>query len=403
MQLQGAGGEGAHGRLVLDQQHGAPALFGQVVRGGGCRCRGRLGRRRPGVLGGKIQGKGRALARNAVAEDVAACLLDDAVGRGKPQAGPFALLLGGEERVEDLVQRLGRDAAALVRDRDAHVFALGNAGPFQRQSGPQADILGADRDLAAAGHGVAGVHDEVHQHLLELPGVGADRPQRGVVRHGDHDPLSDETVEKMAEVGQRVPQVDELRRQRLLAREGEQLAHQGRRPVGVLRDLVQVRIIGVRVVAPQHQKVAMARDRRQQVVEVMRDAARQLADGLHLLALHELRFQRLQRADIRQHRHDAVRSGTCPHRDLQRALGLSGAGLQHLAAAGVAALSDLGDPVAQGAPGTLDQVAQEGAARDRAQQRLRGGIGREHPSRGVEIDQRDGKCQVVEARFRCRF
>ena len=39
------------------------------------------------------------------------------------------------------------------------------------------------------------------------------------------------------------------------------------------------------------QQVAVANDRSQKVVEVVRDAAGQLTDGLHLLGLRELRFE----------------------------------------------------------------------------------------------------------------
>ncbi len=41
------------------------------------------------------------------------------------------------------------------------------------------------------------------------------------------------------------------------------------------------------------QHVGEAEDGGQHVVEVVRDAARELADDLHLLALRELRFERL--------------------------------------------------------------------------------------------------------------
>ena len=41
------------------------------------------------------------------------------------------------------------------------------------------------------------------------------------------------------------------------------------------------------------QHVGEAEDRRQHVVEVVRDAARELADDLHLLALREAGFERL--------------------------------------------------------------------------------------------------------------
>ena len=79
-----------------------------------------LGRRRrlDPVVGGQIDGEDRALARRAVGEDEAAGLLDDAVGGGQAEAGALADLLGGEERLEDLVELALGDAGAAVRDLD---------------------------------------------------------------------------------------------------------------------------------------------------------------------------------------------------------------------------------------------------------------------------------------------
>ncbi len=57
------------------------------------------------------------------------------------------------------------------------------------------------------------------------------------------------------------------------------------------------------VVAHQ-QQVAVAVDRGQEVVEVVRDAAGELADRLHLLALHELRLEGLQLGGVAHHRKD---------------------------------------------------------------------------------------------------
>ena len=65
-----------------------------------------------------MNGKGDAEARprpgGAACADVAAVLLDDAVGQGQPQARPLADGLGGEEGVEDLVENIGGDALAIV-------------------------------------------------------------------------------------------------------------------------------------------------------------------------------------------------------------------------------------------------------------------------------------------------
>ena len=113
-----ARGEGAHRLLVLDQQDRAAA--GQVGGGLGDLLLGRL----VGVVGEVARqqdAERRALAGLAVAEHVAAGLLDDAVDHRQAEAGALADLLGGEERLEDLVLDLGRNAVAGVLDLDQHV------------------------------------------------------------------------------------------------------------------------------------------------------------------------------------------------------------------------------------------------------------------------------------------
>ena len=95
----------------------------------------------------------------------------------------------------------------------------------------------------------------------------------------------------MAELGERVLEVDDGRAQRLLAREGEELADQRRGAVGVLADLHQIAVLDVGDLVAHQEQVAVAVDRGQQVVEVVGDAAGELADRLHLLALDELRLE----------------------------------------------------------------------------------------------------------------
>ena len=84
------------------------------------------------------------------------------------------------------------------------------------------------------------------------------------------------------------PRFEHLRPQGLPAREGKQLAHQARRPVGVVLDLHDVLEGRVGRAVVGEEKVRVADDRLQHVVEVVRDAAGELPDGLHLLRLREL-------------------------------------------------------------------------------------------------------------------
>ena len=55
--------------------------------------------------------------------DEAAGLLDDAVDRREAEPGALADILGGEERLENLVDDVRRDAGAGVRELDQHVVA----------------------------------------------------------------------------------------------------------------------------------------------------------------------------------------------------------------------------------------------------------------------------------------
>ena len=148
-------------------------------------------------------------------------------------------------------------------------------------------------DAAALAHRVARIDDEVDDHLLELVEVGLDQPEVAPVRDFELDLLADQPAQHHLQFRQHVGELQHLRPQRLPARERQQLPHQARRPVGVLPDLHDVleRRVGRPVV--DEQQVGIADDRGQHVVEVVRDAAGELADRLHLLPLREILLQRL--------------------------------------------------------------------------------------------------------------
>src|SRR5205823_361512 len=76
--------------------------------------------------------------------------------------------------------------------------------------------------------------------------------------------------------------------QGLLPRKSEELPGQPRGTIGVRLDLLNIVIVAVAGrMAHQHQ-VTVTDDRRQNVVEVVRDAARELSDHLHLSRLRDL-------------------------------------------------------------------------------------------------------------------
>ena len=73
-----------------------------------------------------------------------------------------------------------------------------------------------------------------------------------------------------------------------LAAEGQQLLRQRRRALAGLQDLADVAAqrVGARELV-EHEQLRIADDHGEQVVEVVRDAAGELADGFHLLRLDE--------------------------------------------------------------------------------------------------------------------
>ena len=96
---------------------------------------------------------------------------------------------------------------------------------------------------------------------------------------------------------------------RLLAREGQQLAHQVGGAVGVLLDLHDVGEGRIARPEAQQQQIAEADHRGQQIVEVVRDAAGELAHRLHLLRLRELRFEALLLGGVDEMQHQAAAVG----------------------------------------------------------------------------------------------
>ena len=148
------------------------------------------------------------------------------------------------------------------------------------------------------------------------------------MHHFERDLFADQPAQQHGEIRQRLAEVEHLRAQRLAAREGEQLAHQARRPVGVLLDLHDV--LERRIGRPMRieQEVGRHHDGGEHVVEIVRDPAGELAHRLHLLRLGELRLERpllghLHRIDDR---HLAVALALLDRRHVEARRAAAGAG-----------------------------------------------------------------------------
>ena len=90
----------------------------------------------------------------------------DAVGERQAEAGAGADRLGGEEGLEDLVAQLVRHAGTGIEDLDDRVAALGPGDHLDVVPGPA---------------GIAGVGEEIHQHLGKALRVAVDLEPRADV------------------------------------------------------------------------------------------------------------------------------------------------------------------------------------------------------------------------------
>ena len=107
----------------------------------------------------------------------------------------------------------------------------------------------------------------------------------------------------------------------------------------------------------------MARDRGEQVVEVMRDTAGKLPNRLHFLALDKLCFERLELGRVGDHRNqgDFAIFDLAPERDLQIPFFLIAFGAHHLGLVKASALQRIRQPIPDRTPEPADQVGKERA------------------------------------------
>ena len=112
--------------------------------------------------------------------------------------------------------------------------------------------------------------------------------------------LADGVADKLAHTLHELTQIDGFGRQRLAAREGEQALGQVRGAPQSLFGGVDIAYgIGTVLDQPLAQQLKITHCDHEQIVEVMRDAARQLPDGFHLLALPQRLFGLLMLGHLR--------------------------------------------------------------------------------------------------------
>ena len=255
--------------------------------------------------------------------DVAVGLLGKAERLAEAEAGSLADLLGREERLEDRVEMFRRDAGAGVGDRDGDEVAAarrtGRAGQGWRRT-----LLHADRQPAFAVHGVAAVDGEIDQRGLELRDVG-DREAIGIVDLDlDPDAAADQRADQLRDALDLRADIEHLRLQRLPAGKRQQLRGQLGGALHGFGDRVDVAAAPLLRQFAAAQEVGRGADDGQEIVEIVRDAAGELADRFHLLRLPQrfLALAALGDVDGLRHRADdgAMLVAQRAHREIEIAL-----------------------------------------------------------------------------------
>ena len=235
--------------------------------------------------GGQLDGEGRAFAGLAGGDDVSAVFTDDAVAQAQAEAGALADFLGGEERIENALEIFGRNAGAIVVDGDAHGGSIARGGDGD-----------AARTLMRF-DGLARVVDDVEHDLLDLVSVGQhERQLLGKMRDDLHVAGAERVGNHLQNVLDELVHGDGLAFRLLAARETQERLHDFRAAFGGLEDHVEMAAVLVAHVGVL-EHFGKAHDGGQRVVQFMRDARDELADGGKFFTLDQLPLRSLERLD----------------------------------------------------------------------------------------------------------
>ncbi len=238
------------------------------------------------IRGRQADADGRAAAERAVDGDQPAVVLCDAIRGGQAETGPFSPLLGGEEGIEDAQPGVLVHAVPGIGDGDLDVGTRLHI--VRRHIGlVQFDVVGLDVEIAAAGHRLPCVDENVKESVLDLTAIHFHAPEI-VAQLGD-DP--DLLLGPPEHLGHFVENLVHIRRRNLVlsaTSKAEQLFGE----IGGARDRcldsVQIAAMGVVLVeAVEHQR-GVSPDSHQQVIEVVGEPSGEGPDRLHLLRLQQL-------------------------------------------------------------------------------------------------------------------
>ena len=173
------------------------------------------------------------------------------------------------------------------RDLQLHVAPRLHLGVRSREPFFEIDIRGLDQQRSAVGHRVARVDRQIHQDLVQLPGVCQHASQRRAQNGFQPDIFADYPPQHLLHLNDDVVQVHFLGLNNLFPAKHQQLPAQRRGALAGGSDLGDqlVQCVVRRQLADEH--VAVPVDHREEVVEIVRHASRQAADRLQLLRLQQ--------------------------------------------------------------------------------------------------------------------
>ena len=140
---------------------------------------------------------------------LAAGLLGETIDHRKPKASALADGLGREKRLEGARHDIGRHARAGVGYADRDILARLHVA-LARAAVIDTDVGGLDGELAAVGHGVAGIDAQVEDRVLKLVRIAQARPEAGHERRLDLDPRPDCALDQLLHVGDQLVGTDPL-------------------------------------------------------------------------------------------------------------------------------------------------------------------------------------------------